>query len=222
MSRVCRPGETCVYQWIWRNAVWAAQPFTVVEDDGEVIVSHIVPGTLVKAQPPKPGMSVYGSDEDSGERQWARMFAMLTEPATDLVDREWTTHRRLVIAKTGARHIVSLFWRGSDDVFLGWYVDFVEPVRRTPIGIATMDLMLDIEIEPDRSSWSWKDDDHFEAALGSGLHSAEVGREVRAEASAVIATIERGAWPFNTTWPEWRPDSHDLPMLPSNWATVFE
>ena len=217
-----RSGDVCVYQDVWRQAVWMAKPTRVIEDDGAVIVTHIIPGTWIKAQPPKPGLSVYGTEQDAGDRQRERIFAMLNEPASNLVDRQWSTNRRITIAEEGARHLISLFWRASDDLFLGWYVDFVESVRRTAIGIATMDLMLDIEIDPDLSAWSWKDDEHFEAALSSGLYSAELGRNIRAEAARVVERIESRSWPFNTSWPSWRPDPDEKPpMLPSGWSTVF-
>ncbi|HKV89063.1 MAG TPA: DUF402 domain-containing protein [Candidatus Dormibacteraeota bacterium] len=222
MTRRFRPGEISVYQDVWRGAVLQAIPSTVIDDDGDVLVSHLVPGTRVRAQPPRPGMSSDGAEDDTGERQRDRIFAMLNEPSTELVERKWTRNRRLMIAKTGARHIVSLFWRSADDRFLGWYVDFVEPVRRTPIGIATMDLMLDIEVEPDLSAWSWKDDADFDAAVESGLYSRELERDVRAEAERAIEAIERKAWPFDTDWPQWRPDARQRrATLPPDWATVF-
>ena len=55
-------------------------------------------------------------------------------------------------------------WRYEPDPdrrFAGWYVNLQKPFRRTARGFETMDLMLDLVVEVDRSWW-WKDEDELE------------------------------------------------------------
>jgi hypothetical protein len=103
----------------------------------------------------------------------------------------------------------------------GWYVNFQEPFTRNARGIQTMDLALDIIVEPDRSSWRWKDEDEFELFQDRGLIDETVARRVRDEADSVIERIAHGAPPFNGAWPGWRPDgSWPIPELPAGWDAV--
>ena len=50
----------------------------------------------------------------------------------------------------------------------GWYVNLQLPFRRTELGFETMDLVLDLIVDPD-GSWRWKED---EDELGPGSHVA--------------------------------------------------
>lgn len=43
-----RPGEVVVHQEVWKDRVWAARPFTVVEDDGERLLLWMPRGTRRK------------------------------------------------------------------------------------------------------------------------------------------------------------------------------
>lgn len=74
-----------------------------------------------------------------------------------------------------------------------------------------MDLALDIIVEPDRSSWRWKDMDEFEMFRRRGLIDEATAERVLSEAEQVIGRVEADAPPFNSDGPEWRPDP--------SWAT---
>jgi predicted RNA-binding protein associated with RNAse of E/G family len=101
---------------------------------------------------------------------------------------------------------------------LGWYVNFQEPFRRLAQRIQTMDLALDMIIEPDRSSWRWKDEEEFELFRDRGLIDSDTAERVLTEAAGVIGRIERDAPPFNGSWPNWRPDaSWPIPELLDGW-----
>ena len=81
-----------------------------------------------------------------------------------------------------------------------------------------MDLALDIIVEPDRSSWRWKDEDEFELFLKRGLISPEVARRVRDEAELILRRVERDESPFDSEWPHWTPDpSWPTPELRDDW-----
>jgi predicted RNA-binding protein associated with RNAse of E/G family len=81
-----------------------------------------------------------------------------------------------------------------------------------------MDLALDIVVEPDRSTWRWKDEDEFDLFLARGVLDPEVGARVREEAAAIIERITRNESPFDSDWPSWRPDpAWGTPALPPDW-----
>jgi hypothetical protein len=117
----------------------------------------------------------------------------------------WHSTNRLLIARPGAAHAFSAFWRAEDWTFLAWYVDLQAPFRRTDDGFASEDYVLDIVAPPD-GPWYWKDEDEFAAAQSVGRFTAEQAAAIRAEGEAVVATIEARAWPMDADWERWRPD----------------
>src|SRR5207237_5593572 len=71
-------------------------------------------------------------------------------------------------------------------------------------GADTEDHALDVWVEPDRS-WRWKDEDEFAERTGVFWSSAEAER-IRAEGVRVVAAAAAGAFPFDGTWCDFRPD----------------
>jgi hypothetical protein len=122
----------------------------------------------------------------------------------------------------GRWHSVWVFQQPQDDGtrhFLGYYVNFEEPFRRTTIGFDTNDHSLDIVVAPDLT-WSWKDREDFESRVRQGIYAEEFAAEVRAEAARVIAAIEARASPFADGWDRWTPDpAWEPPILPTTWDT---
>ena len=117
---------------------------------------------------------------------------------------------RLSRARPVARTRSTVFWR--DGAFAHWYVNFEQPLRRSPVGFDTFDEKLDLIVQPD-GSYRWKDEDELEQAAALGLLDAGA---VRAEAARVLEE-----WPFPTGWEDWRPDpSWPIPQLPDGWERV--
>ena len=111
----------------------------------------------------------------------------------------------------------------DDGSHWGWYINMQRPLRRTARGVTTMDLMLDIIIEPDLSGWHWKDEDEFQAMLDWGLLSSVEAAGIRAEAARVIERAMAAEPPFRDPWPMWTPDptwsfpaltAHEIDALP--------
>jgi predicted RNA-binding protein associated with RNAse of E/G family len=124
-----------------------------------------------------------------------------------------TTPKRdqICVARPGRAHSVYVFWGDGGEVE-HWYVNFEQPLRRTPVGFDTFDEKLDLIVRPD-GSYRWKDEDELEQAAAAGLLDPD---EVRAEAQRVLEE-----WPFPTGWEEWRPDpAWPLPQLPQGWDRV--
>lgn len=174
---------------VHRGRVWRAQACRIVEESPETIALWIPAGAPVKV--PGGGLRIPGDD-------W------------ELIDKV-NSRDQICVARRGRAHSVYVFWTDDGDVD-EWYVNFEEPLRRSPVGFDTFDHKLDLIVEPG-GSYRWKDEDELEQAAAVGLLGAD---EVRAEAARVLAE-----WPFPTGWEDWRPEpSWPVPQLPPGWDRV--
>ncbi|MGH9195262.1 MAG: DUF402 domain-containing protein [Acidimicrobiia bacterium] len=102
----------------------------------------------------------------------------------------------------------------------GWYVNLQEPMKRTDRDFRSIDLMLDILVDLDRT-WRWKDDDEFEALIEARLYDESIVNAVRSDAKKVITRIEENERPLYESWPAWVPEPDwSLPVLPPGWEEV--
>jgi len=190
-----------VLRYIRYGQVRRATPHVVVEESGEAVVLHVPVGTPAKF-PTSDGPAV-GPIRGQTDRTWT------------LRDHVWERYRVLRLIRWGAGHSLELFWHAEDDAFAGWYVNLQEPLRRSPAGFDTDDLVLDVWVEPD-GTWQWKDADELEIAVALGRFTPDEARAIRAEGERVIA-----ARPWPTGWEEWTPDpSWPVPRLPETWDVV--
>ena len=191
---------------IWRSrpdgAVGYTLPAYVLQDDDGAIVLFQPAGTICKKR--------------TGRRGGPR--------GRNLVD--WSGGHEDVVFKgpgvirfhaPGSRYAVLRNW--EEGKARRWYVNLEEPWVRTPLGFDSLDLVVDIEVSPDLSSWSWKDTDELEWSVTERKLSREQATRALAEGRKVIEAIERRAWPFDGDWHEWTPDpSWPIPALPDGWA----
>jgi predicted RNA-binding protein associated with RNAse of E/G family len=97
-----------------------------------------------------------------------------------------------------------------------WYVNFERPPSWRPDGWDTLDLALDLVVDPD-GGWRWKDEDEYAHCRRLGLvtdaEHAAVGR-AREEA---LDLVRRRAGVFaEDPGASWRPDpAWPLPALPA-------
>jgi hypothetical protein len=200
--------ETCLVQEVWRGQVWAARPHRLVRDDGDFAVLWFPRGTRWKAPTSPPGRP---REENRGERL-----------ATCALSGEWVFRDaiwdvdNLVLLRERDWHAVWVSWLPSGEHW-GWYVNLQRPFRRTELGFETMDLVLDVIVDPDRS-WRWKDENELETWLRRGVLEPELAEHIRAEGLEVARRAERDEAPFSEPWHEWRPDpAWELPELPYGW-----
>src|SRR5262245_31896084 len=96
-----------------------------------------------------------------------------------------------------------------DGRFDGWYANLEVPAQRWRdgdlCGLDTVDWDLDVLAEPDRT-WRWKDEQEFAGRLRDPRYWVDDEAEVRSAGAAVVALIEAGAFPFDGTWTDFRPD----------------
>jgi hypothetical protein len=177
-------GDVITWRIIWFGRVWWALPVTVVKDS-DTIALYVAPGTPYKAG---------GVGENPG-----------LPPTWQLTDRIWDDHPVLQLSHAGEAHSIWAIWASEGGELAAWYVNLQEPLRRTTIGFDTRDNMLDVVVEPDLTTWSWKDEADLDDGVRTGLLSAAKAGEVRREGERVIDLIEAGKPPFDPRWASWLP-----------------
>jgi predicted RNA-binding protein associated with RNAse of E/G family len=209
---VWTPGQTIVIQEVWKGMLWAARPVILVEDRGSFLAAWCPKGTRRKVPTTPPWRP---RERTRGER----LATSLELRDWVLIDHEWDVST-LMLTEEGAMHSVWVSWLDNGEHW-GWYVNLQLPMRRAQDVVQTMDLALDVIIAPDKSSWTWKDEDEFQVAIDRNLIDEETASAVRAEAAEVIRRAQANEPPFCDPWPEWLPDpSWGLPHLPDGWDRV--
>jgi Protein of unknown function (DUF402) len=187
-----------VFRFIRFGKVRHASPHYVVRDDGELVALYLPVGAPAK-MPARDGRPIRGQ----ADREW------------ELRDHVWHTSSQLALIRWGRAHAVELLWDGETGDFAGWYVNLQEPLRRSPLGFDTDDLVLDIRVQPD-GTWQWKDEDELQEAVRLGRFSEAEARAIRAEGERVL---QDRPWP--TGWEDGYPDPDwGLPELPGGWDVV--
>ncbi len=167
-----------VWRDVHRGRVWRAQACRIVEETPEHAALWMPRGTVAMLPV-----------DDTGARIRIPGKAWELEPISSKRDA-------LCLGRPGRAHSIYLFSK-RDGAFEHWYVNFEQPLRRTPIGYDTFDHKLDLIVMPD-GTYRWKDEDELEQAAALGIVDAAA---VRAEAERVL-----DEWPFPTGWEDWRPD----------------
>ena len=193
-------GDTVALREIWDGRVFEARPAIVVKDDAAGTVFH-VPATVRSLEPVGEG------------------GAPLRLPASPwrLEPQGRHRHRVLSFAFPDTPYAVLAMWDGETDGFEGWYVNLQDPLRRTAIGFDTLDHVLDVLIAPDRSTWSWKDEDELAEALALGLFSEADAERFRWAGERAVEHLLLREPPFEEDWDDWRPDpAWGVPELPAS------
>jgi uncharacterized protein len=169
------PGTHVLMRHVWRDEVFLAAPVTVVQDEPDLLVTWLAPGTTYMRPEVRRQLPF-------GQR---------------LVDRPWKPPGVVQLTRPGDAHSVWVFANA-------WYVNLQEPIRRTELGFDTCDQLLDLVRYRD-GQWRWKDEDELAAAVEQGFVSPADAAAVRAEAERVVAADpfptgwER--WAPDPAWP---------------------
>jgi hypothetical protein len=179
---------------------------TVVDDTPDCLWLWMPPGCVRKVPDGEPADPASRKD---------RMIANLRRGTWGYIDHVWEG-ATLVAVRPGDWYATWCSWH-PDGALWGYYVNLQMPYRRTDIGIETMDLMLDVTVEPDLT-WQWKDEDEFATCLELGLYSDQLGTHVRAEAERAIGDLEARRWPYDGSFAAQRPaQPWSIPVLPDDW-----
>jgi hypothetical protein len=195
-----KTGDAIVLRGVWHSKFWWACPATIVHDTPELIALFWRAGTPNRVPATRPTPRDLLSNE------------------MELIPHQWVDTDVLMLVTPGAVHSVNLMWEAGQAKVRCWYVDLLEPLRRTSIGFDSMDHLLDVVINADRSGWRWKDEDEFEQAVALGVYTKEEADAIRAEGEQVIARFQAGRSPFWDDWEKWTPPVRwEIPSLPDEW-----
>jgi Protein of unknown function (DUF402) len=195
-----QPGDPIVIREIWKGRVWYARPATVVRDEPNITMLLVPPH--VRAKEPI---------DDKGRP--------LRIPATDWtfrdIDRGDTWN--LSFAFPDTQYSVILGFEATGDL-REYYVNLQTPLVRSPAGFDTVEHILDVTIPPDRTTWSWKDEDELAEAVDAGLFTEEDAAWFRYWGERAVEHVLLREPPFDEDWSDWSPDpSWEEPALPADW-----
>jgi protein associated with RNAse G/E len=96
-----------------------------------------------------------------------------------------------------------------------WKINFERPVQRTPLGIDTFDLLLDLIVDQS-GQCSWKDLDEYANARRLGVISDAEHHRVHEARDRAVAFVEARRGPLAPDQVmDWRvPDDWPIPVLP--------
>lgn len=209
------PGSTTVRRDVWRGKVWTAHPYRALSDDGRCLLLACWPGIRMLA--PTTWIDWLLTGDDAVRKQ-----AIPNLVAGEWQLGDWTWRDRSLLCWYFGGSYFSIHRHFDPDGTAGaWYVNFERPYRRTPIGIDTFDLLLDLVIAPDLSSCAWKDEDEYAQARRFGLIDDATHARVEAAREQALSMLATHAGPFRGDWAEWQPDARwPVPALPPDALTT--
>jgi len=193
------PGDRVAIREVWDGRVWYARPAVVVMDEPNLQMFHVPPGVRCKEP--------VGAD--------GTPLRIPTEEWT-LADTDRGETGMLSFAFPDTPYAVILGFDGGD--LSEYYVNLQSPLVRSPAGFDTVEHLLDVRIPPDRSGWSWKDEDELAEAVGHGLFTEEEADWFHFWGERAVEHVLLREPPFDRDWSGWRPDpAWDAADLPGNW-----
>ena len=203
------PGDIISWRGIYRNRVWHVQPTILVKDSPEEIVLTLLPGTECTAE------ESYPKGKKNGKRRW--FFA---NENWQLAKYTWRTNRLLLLMEPEKYYSTVFFWNHETNKFLCYYINFQLPFRRNQCAVDTLDLDLDLIINP-HFSYEWKDVDDYQKAIDNEIIFPEWIQGIEAAQQDVFEKLEARRYPFDGSWLDWKPDPNwSPPTLPENWDKI--
>ncbi|GAA2083148.1 DUF402 domain-containing protein [Streptomyces albiaxialis] len=147
----------------------------------------------------------------------------LSDPglADAYTDRWWDGPDTVRLHVVGSAYSVIRSWDPEAREFHGWYINLEAPWTRTGVGFDSEDYVLDIVVEDDLSTWSWKDEAEYQRARTTGRISNGTDLMIQKTAHEAVTGLGRRQWPFTTDWSRWQPSPDwDVPHLPKGWDRV--
>ncbi|GAB3408670.1 ribonuclease FAU-1 family protein [Flindersiella endophytica] len=215
------PGSVAVRRNVYRGKVRSAWPMRVVSDDGSSLVLSCWEGTELTSE------SGNAAAWRNGDRQDSRHIrSVVDQSMSELVAGDWTLGTSVLggVTLLGAQlpdvwFSVLLFFR-EDGEFAKWYVNFERPYRRTPVGVDTWDLTIDLIFNPD-GTHRWKDVEEYAQARHLGIITDAEHAEVEDAKEQAFAMFEHREGPFEERWLGWqRNPDWPIPTLPEGALAV--
>ena len=203
------PGDVIAWRGIYRDRVWHAQTTLVVRDTPDELVLTLLPGTECVAP------EGYLDGKQASKRRWN-----FKEKDWKLEKYVWTMNRLLILLERDKFYSTMYFWNHATHEFLCYYINFQLPFKRHQNGIDTLDLDLDLIINPD-FSFEWKDVDDYLKAIDNEVIFPEWMEGIDSAKQEVFSRLERFSYPYDGSWLNWVPDATwSPPQLPENWDKI--
>lgn len=194
------PGSTAVRRDMFRGRVWSAAPMRVLASDEASVVTAMWPGVVTLAVDKfvesggglnKALRRAALDDLASGEWRMAEWAWRWTGIVQEVVSERWFS-----VARTHA----------EDGALACWYVNFERPPTWHASGWDTMDLALDLVVEPD-GAWRWKDEDEYAQCRRLGVITDAEHAAVAPAREQAVALVEARAGMFgDDPGQRWLPD----------------
>jgi predicted RNA-binding protein associated with RNAse of E/G family len=198
-----RAGASIALREIWDKKIWEARAATVVEDGPSRTMLYVPPHAAKKR-----AVNMHGVHMHIPTGEWTH------------VDATSSYRHVLSFAWPSRSYGVLMSWHPTGNKFLGWYVNFQTPMRRTSIGFDSTDHILDITVDPTRH-WQWKDEAELKQALDAGTVTQDQADAFRAEGEGVIKHILEREEPFDDRWLKWEADpGWRMPVIDGNWNAI--
>ena len=209
MQKTWNSGDTIVIRGIFNNHVCHAQSVIVVQDTPEEIALALLPGAECV------DLEGYLKGKKNGKRRWD-----FKDKPFKLEKYIWHTNRLLLLIEPKKYYSTIYFWQDDSNEFMCYYINFQSPFQRSHSGFDTLDLELDIIINPDYS-WKIKDLDDYQKGIECGTILHEWTQEIEVAKDEVFDRIANRHYPLNNSWSNWKPAPNwSAPKLPANWDKV--
>lgn len=152
-------------------------------------------------------------DEDRSARMAA--FDAMATGEWELTSARWERTELLQWKPPAAWFSINAFYTAAG--LRNWYANFEHPTRRTETGFDTLDLTVDLVIDPDLERFEWKDEDEYAHVRRLGIVTDAEHREVERARGQVLAMLgdRTGVFAEAEAWAAWRWDpAWTPPRLP--------
>ena len=196
------PGDVVVRREVWQGRPWLANTLYVVEDTADALVLY----------QPEGSPFGFGAGDDWPTATGRHPYHGRTG---------WVGEGPLGVHRPTDPYAVWAYWGRPGRFFVGWYVNIQVPLRRTEIGIDSLDLELDLLVTPTYEVHV-KDEEHVAASAALGRFSDGTATAIHAVGARVKAEIEAGDRWWDEGWSAWVPPADLLhpPSLPDGWQDV--
>jgi len=202
-------GASVVIRGIFNGYICHAQSVIVVKDTPQETALALLPGAECV------DLEGYLSGKQNSKRRWD-----FKDKPFELERYTWHTNRLLLLIEPQNYYSTIYFWRDESDEFLCYYINFQLPCRRSSVGFDTLDLELDMVINPD-FSWEIKDHDDYQKGLEQGTILHEWTTSIETSKNEVLEKIALKQYPLDNSWLHWQPEqSWVAPKLPIDWDKV--
>ncbi|WP_308406686.1 DUF402 domain-containing protein [Streptomyces sp. AC555_RSS877] len=209
--RIFEAGQTVVRRDVHRTGrVWCEQAMRVVADTSEALVAACAPGADARWP------TLYAKARADNDRSMrTEAFEALATGEWDLSPGSWQDTELLLWKPPATWFSIYAFYTSAG--LRNWYVNFEHPTVRTVDGFDTFDLTVDLVVDPDLTTLTWKDEDEYAHVRRLGIVTDSEHQAVDVARAQVLAMIEERSGPFAEAdaWAEWRWDpAWPTPRLP--------